>query len=167
MKNIVLPAFGVAVLLLGSMSAASAKVDQKFIADAIQGNLAEISVGQLAQKNGNSDEVRNFGQTLVQDHSANNDKAKSLAQSESVKVPNEPKPEATRVYRKLSKLKGMAFDRAFAKEMVKDHKKDIKEFEKQSKGNDDVAKFAQETLPTLNKHLQTAESLMQGKSANR
>jgi len=50
---------------------------------------------------------------------------------------------------------------------VADHKKDIKEFEKQAKGSDDVASFAKDTLPTLKKHLQTAQSLKSGKSAQK
>jgi putative membrane protein len=155
-----------ALFVLSSVSVASAKSSKEFLTDAIQGNLGEISVGQLAQKNGDSAEVRDFGQMLVQDHSANNDKAKSLAESEGVTLPTEPKPEAKQVYDKLSRLSGAAFDREFAKAMVKDHKKDIKEFEGQAKSNDDVGKFAQDTLPTLKKHLQTAQSLSQRKAAS-
>jgi len=37
--------------------------------------------------------------------------------------------------------------------MVMDHKKDIKEFEKEAKKSDAVGGFANETLPTLRKHL--------------
>jgi sporulation protein YlmC with PRC-barrel domain len=48
--------------------------------------------------------------------------------------------------------------------MVKGHEEAIAKFEAASKGNDDVAKFAQETLPTLQKHLKTAQSLAPGKS---
>jgi hypothetical protein len=71
-------------LMLASVTSASAKSDQAFLTDAIQGNLAEISMGQLAQKNGGSDGVRSFGQMLVEDHSAANEKAKSLAQAQGV-----------------------------------------------------------------------------------
>jgi len=160
-------ALGATLFFLSSVSVASAKSAKEFLTDAIQGNLGEISVGQLAQKNGDSPEVRDFGQMLVQDHSANNDKAKSLAQSKSVTVPTEPKPEAKQVHDKLSRLSGAAFDREFAMAMVKEHKKDIKEFEGQAKSNDDVGKFAQDTLPTLKKHLQTAQLLSQGKATSR
>ena len=38
---------------------------------------------------------------------------------------------------------------------------------KQAKGSDDVASFAKDTLPTLKKHLQTAQSLESGKSAQK
>ena len=152
-----LVAVGAGLILLGSVAAASAKSNQEFLTDAIQGNLVEISMGQLAQKNGGSDGVRSFGQMLVQDHSVANEKATSLAQTQDVTPPTEPKPEAKQEYDRLSKLNGQAFDEKFAKHMVADHKKDIKEFEKQAKGSDDVASFAKDTLPTLKKHLQTAQ----------
>jgi putative membrane protein len=153
-----------AMVLLGSVVAASAKAEKTFLNDAIQDNLAEISVGQLAQKNGASDAVRAYGQTLVQDHSAANEEAMSLAKSMGVTPPTEPKPEAKQEYDKLSKLSGEAFDREFAKHMVSDHQKAIKEFEDQSGGTDEVAAFAKKTLPTLQKHLKTAQSLASGKS---
>jgi putative membrane protein len=66
---------------------------------------------------------------------------------------------------RLSKLNGKAFDQEFAKHMVADHKKDIAEFKAQARGSDDVANFAKDTLPTLQKHLQTVESLRAGKPA--
>ena len=162
-----LVAVGAGLILLGSVAAASAKSNQEFLTDAIQGNLVEISLGQLAQKNAGSDGVRSFGQMLVQNHSAANEKATSLAQTQGVTPPTEPKPKAKQEYDRLSKLNGQAFDEKFAKHMVADHKKDIKEFEKQAKGSDDVASFAKDTLPTLKKHLQTAQSLESGKSAQK
>src|SRR6188472_1139540 len=75
MSTKALAGLGVA-LMLASVTTASAKPNQAFLTDAVQGNLAEISMGQLAQKNGGSDGVRSFGQMLVQDHSAANEKAK-------------------------------------------------------------------------------------------
>ena len=49
--------------------------------------------------------------------------------------------------------------------MVKGHEEAISKFEAASKGDDDIAKFAQETLPTLQTHLKTAQTLQSGKSA--
>ena len=53
-------AVGAGLIMLGSVEAASAKPNQAFLTEAIQGNLAEISMGQLVQKNGGSD-VRALG----------------------------------------------------------------------------------------------------------
>jgi hypothetical protein len=73
-----------AVIFAGSIAAASAKPDKTFLADAIQINLAEISVGDLAQKNGGSDDVKSFGKMLVDDHTASNSKATSIAQANGI-----------------------------------------------------------------------------------
>jgi putative membrane protein len=154
---------GAAILLLGSVSAASAKSDT-FLTDAIQINLAEISVGDLAQQKGGSDDVKSFGKMLVDDHTASNTKATSLAQANGVTPPTEPNATDKKEHDELEKLLGAEFDREFAKAMVKGHEEAIAKFEAASKGNDDVAKFAQETLPTLQKHLKTAQSLASGKS---
>jgi hypothetical protein len=71
MRDKLLISVFVALLFSGSTVPAAAESDDKaFLKEAIQGNLAEISMGELAQKNGSSEGVRSFGQTLVQDHSA-------------------------------------------------------------------------------------------------
>ena len=49
--------------------------------------------------------------------------------------------------------------------MVADHKKDIKEFQKEAKKNDKASGFANDVLPDLQKHLQTAQQIeSKGKS---
>jgi putative membrane protein len=165
MRNKAITQIGAALVLLGSIAMASAadRGSQKFITEAIQGNLAEVEVGKLAQQKGQSDAVRSFGQRLMSDHSDANQKATELARQLGVTPPNEPNAKQKAIYDKLSKLSGEAFDRAFAKAMVADHKQDIKEFEKQAKKNDPAAQFANETLPVLRKHLEMAQGLSSNK----
>jgi putative membrane protein len=127
--------------------------------------LAEISVGGLAQKNGGSDDVKSFGKMLVDDHTASNTKATSLAQANGITPPTEPKAADKQKHDELAKLSGAEFDRELAKAMVKGHEEAISKFEAASKGDDDISKFAQETLPTLQKHLKTAQTLASSKSA--
>lgn len=57
---------------------------------------------------------------------------------------------------KLSKLSGAGFDKAYMSLMLKDHEKDVKEFEMQATNgtNAHVKDFASRTLPTLQSHLQ-------------
>src|ERR1044071_8007653 len=156
---------GATLILTACIATASAKSDPTFLTEAVQINLAEISVGQLAQDNGGSDDVKSFGKMLVDDHTASNSKATSLAQSNGVTPPTEPKPEDKKKHDELAKLSGGQFDREFAKAMTEGHEEAISKFEAASKGDDDIAKFAQETLPTLQKHLKTAQSLGSNKSA--
>jgi putative membrane protein len=51
--------------------------------------------------------------------------------------------------------------------MVTDHKKDISKYEKEAKSKGPLANFAQQTVPTLQEHLQTAESLAGQRSSKR
>jgi putative membrane protein len=158
-------AIGFAAAMALSASAAQAqsadKDSQKFIKAAIEGNYAEIDIGKLAQEKGKSDAVKQFGAMLVKDHGAANDKAKQVASQLGVTPPTGSGVAAKAEYLKLKVLSGDTFDRSFAKGMVKDHQGDIKEFQKASQKSDPAGAFAKETLPTLQKHLQEAQSLAQ------
>jgi putative membrane protein len=161
MKDLVksLASIAAATALLVSASAL-ADTSSTFVEGAIKGNLAEVKVGELAQKNGASQGVKDYGRMLETDHGKANEQAKNLAKTVGATVPTEPKPEAKAEYDKLAKMNGAAFDKEFVTHMVDDHKKDIAEYEKASKdSNADVAKFAQQTLPTLRHHLDMAQSL--------
>jgi putative membrane protein len=149
-------------------SAAASQADKSFITEAVQGNLAEIQMGQLAQQKGQSDGVKSFGQMLVTDHQANNEKAKEVANQLGVTPPTQPSAKQKADHDKLAKLSGAAFDRQFAQMMVMDHKQDIAKFQRQAKKtNDPLGQYATDTLPVLKKHLDTAQSLASGKSAGR
>src|SRR3954467_5318119 len=153
---------GLATALAGSTIGALAKEQpgQAFITKAIQGNLAEAALGQLAQQKSASDGVRSFGQQLVTDHTAANQRATAVASQMGVTPPTEPDKKQKAMYDKMAKLSGDKFDKMFASEMVKDHKKDIADYKKAAKKqNDPAGAYASETLPTLEKHLETAQSL--------
>jgi putative membrane protein len=66
----------------------------------------------------------------------------------------------------MSKLSGDNFGREFARHMVADHKKNIEDYEKAAKKNDSAGAYAKEALPTLQKHLEAAQSLS-GAATNR
>src|SRR5439155_20483173 len=70
-----LMAGALAGLIVSSPAFAQDKASQKFLKEAMEGNLAEVQMGQLAQKNGGSDRVRSFGQMLQKDHSDANENA--------------------------------------------------------------------------------------------
>lgn len=133
--------------------------DKTFITKAIQGNLAEVEMGKLAQKQGGSQGVRDFGRMLEQDHSAALQKANAAAKAAGVTRPTAPSAQQKADHDRMAKMSGAKFDSAFVEHMVKDHKKDISEYEKASKMKDQIGSYASESLPTLRKHLQTAQSL--------
>jgi len=137
------------------------KDSQSFIKNAIEGNIAEVDIGKLAQEKGKSDGVKKFGKMLVDDHSKANEKAKAAASQAGVEPPTGSSLSEKATYAKLKVLQGDTFDRSFASSMVSDHQQDIKEYEKAAGKNDAVGHYAKEALPTLKKHLQHAEALQQ------
>jgi putative membrane protein len=137
------------------------KADQRFLTEAIQGDLAEVNMGKLAQQKGQGDDVKHYGQMLQQDHGEHLQKAQQMAQHLGVSPPNNPNTKQQEIYAKLEKLSGAAFDKEFKQAMVKDHQEDIAKYKKEAKSKGPLAEFAQQTVPTLEKHLQHAQALGQ------
>ena len=156
-----------AITLAGALAATSAmaktkqgdKDSQKFITAAIQGDIAEVDVGKLAQEKGQSDAVKQYGAMLVKDHGDHKTKAEQVASELGVEPPTGSSFMQKATYAKLKLLSGAMFDRSFAKSMVKDHEEDIKEYKKESAKDDAAGRLAKDTLPVLQKHLQAAQSL--------
>lgn len=149
-----------ATLLAATASVAQSAADKRFITKAMEGNLGEVQMGQLADQNGGSQEVKAFGMQLVQDHGADNQKAEQLANQLGVSTPGQTDREHLAAYRKLSKLQGAAFDKAFVRKMVEDHRKDVRDYRAQAKKQGDpTAAYAADSLPVLEKHLRMAEQL--------
>jgi putative membrane protein len=164
MKNLLLSISLVTALSCVAPAAwAQNKGGEQFLKKAIEANLAEIQLGKLAQEKGASDGVRSFGKQLEQDHAAANQKATAMAKEMGMTPPTEPNKKQKAMYDRMSKMSGDKFDQEFVKHMVDDHKKDIKEFQQEAKKtNEPPSRFANEVLPDLQKHLDTAQGL-QGK----
>ena len=136
-------------------------VDRAFIKKAAAGGKAEVELGQLAVQKAASQDVKQFGQRMVDDHSKANDQLKQVATSKGVAVPDKLAPKDAATKAKLEKLSGEQFDRAYMQDMVMDHTKDVSEFRTESKTakDPDVKSFASETLPTLQDHLKQAKGI--------
>ncbi len=144
-------------------TANNALSDADFAREAAEGGMAEVKLGQLAEDKGSSQAVKDFGRRMVDDHSQANEKLKTIADAEHLSIPTALDKHDQAVYDKLSKLSGDVFDRAYARDMVKDHQSDVEAFRQEaSNGRDEGIKtFASETLPTLQDHLKMAREMMQ------
>jgi putative membrane protein len=133
----------------------------QFLTDVIQTNNAEIKFGQAAQDMGSTQAVKDFGKMLVDDHTKANEQATQLAKSMNVVVPSGVKPADMAAYNMATSMSGAGFDKDFATDMVKGHQAAIDKFQQEADSSDPapVTDFAKQTLPTLKKHLQTAQSL--------
>ena len=141
-------------------SASVPAADKAFVEKAAVGGMAEVQMGKMAQQKGSSDQVKQFGSRMVEDHSKANDELKQIASGKGLQLPSAPDAHDQQEMARMQKLSGAEFDRAYMDHMVKDHKKDIAEFKKQaSSGKDpEIKAFAAKTLPTLQEHLKMAEA---------
>lgn len=123
---------------------------------------AEIELGQIALKNTKDADVQKYAERMVKDHSAADKKLKAIAAKENLQLPQALDAEHESLKRKLEKLQGEDFDRAYVDAMAKGHDKAVALFEsasQQPQMPDDLKQFAASTLPTLEQHKEMAQSL--------
>jgi putative membrane protein len=135
--------------------------DRAFIEKAAAGGLAEVELGKLASGQASSSDVKKFGEMMVTDHSKANSQLMQIADAQQATPPKTLRPKDQAFYDRLSKMSGDEFDRAYMAHMVEDHEKDVAEFQKASTTASDASlkKFAADTLPVLQKHLQDARQV--------
>ena len=132
----------------------------KFLKKAAEHGMAEVELGNLAREKAMRDEVKQFAERMVADHTKANAEVQALAASNGVKLPTQPDRDHRKDLEKLRGLSGPDFDREYMKHMLKDHKDDVEDFRKQadSKKPNDVNRFAAKTLPVLEEHLRMAQA---------
>jgi len=130
----------------GGSSGLSVK-DKMFMKKAAKGGMMEVAMGKLADEKGQSDDVKSFGKRMVADHSKANDELKKIAAQKNAKLPTK-EPTVS-----------WSSDKAYMDAMVKDHEKDLAEFQEEAKsGSDpDVKKFADDTAKMVQEHLDLAK----------
>jgi putative membrane protein len=135
--------------------AANSYPDASFYKKAAEGGISEVDAGNLAQQKGNSQAVKDFGAMMVTDHSAANEKLKTLAASKSISLPTSASVGQMATKTKLDVLSGDTFDKSYIKGQIKAHQDTIVLFKKEiASGQDAEAKaFATATLPTVQSHL--------------
>jgi putative membrane protein len=132
----------------GKGSSVSEK-DKTFMKKAAKGGMMEVAMGRLAEQKGQSEDVKSFGKRMVTDHSKANDELKKIAIEKNVKLP-EKEPKVS-----------WSSDKAYMDARVKDHEKDLAEFQEEAKnGSDpDVKRFAEDTAKVVQEHLDLAKQI--------
>jgi putative membrane protein len=133
--------------------------DARFAREAAMGGMLEVELGKVAVQKASSDRVKQFGQRMVDDHSKANDELKSIAAKENITLPTELDAKHKAMVDRFSNMSGSAFDRAYMRDMVRDHETDIADFQRESNSgaNNDLKTWATTTLPTLQEHLRIAK----------
>jgi len=141
--------------------------DEKILKDMAMANMAEVEGGKLAQSKSQSSEVKAFAQQMIDDHTANLNEVKTLAQARGVTLPTEPDAKHKAMAAKLEKMSGDAFDKAYMKQAgVQDHKTvhaKLKAASKKAK-DPEVKALVDKTEPVVAQHLKSAEQMPMAKS---
>jgi putative membrane protein len=147
----------------GGDSTPQTYVDQSFLHNTFESNLAQVKMGQLAAQKSQSDDVKQFGQKMVQIHTQLDNQLEPVAKHLGVNQPKSPSKKDKQEIAKLEALSGPQFDAAFIQVMTKDQQSNLKDFNTEEKdGRDPTAqKAAQLDEPVLQQHLQVLEKLAQ------
>jgi putative membrane protein len=150
-------------LTLAQQTVLCLMADQAFLKKALEGGTAEVQLGQLAQQKSQSEDVKQFGQKMVQDHTQLGDQMKPIAQQLGVKEAKGPSKKDKQLMAKLEGLSGQQFDEAYIQAMVKDHKQDLKDFQNEAQNAQDpnVKQAAQQGAGVISQHLQMIQQIAQ------
>jgi putative membrane protein len=111
----------------------TAHQDTKFVGEANQGSVDEIDLAQLALKKSSNEDVKNFAQKMVHDHTMLIDNMKPFTAEAGLETPSHPSAATEAEKLKLDMLSGESFDKAYIKAMVADHHKDLEAFRMEAK----------------------------------
>jgi putative membrane protein len=159
----------VAVSALAQKRAAGGPMtDQQFVDFAAQTDMVEANLGQFAGTAGDAQAIKDYGQMLATDHTADYQQLSTIAKQANLNLPGAIDDEHNKgMIGPFQKLKGAAFDKKYAAEMVAGHTKAIAIYKKEASDaqSAELKSYAQQALPVLQKHLDQAKELGKAKSA--
>jgi putative membrane protein len=136
-------------------------MDKMFVQKAMQGSLAEVQLGQLTLQKSNNEQVKQFAQKMIDDHTKLNEQMKPVAQQLGVSVPQQPSKKDSKNIAKMQQLSGTDYDQAYIRDMVKDHKQDLSDFQTEASNGQDatVKDAATQGSKVIAQHLQMVQQL--------
>lgn len=155
---------------MGGMGSVSME-DKQFMKTAMEGDMAEIQLSQLAQQKSSNDQVKQFAQRMVDDHTKLDAQIKPIATQAGLEAPVGVSAKHKAELTKLQALSGDKFDEEYVKAMVNDHREADQAF--QSEGTNsksqDLKSAVTQAQPIIADHLRMAQDLeksMKGKSSS-
>jgi putative membrane protein len=132
-----------------------------FVDKASAKGIAEIETAHIALEKSQSQEVRDYAQRMIDDHTAANRELSQLAQAQGMEVSDEATLMDKGKAMVLKQRDGGDFDQAYVNNQVMAHEQTIKIFRDyiQEGENAELKRFAQSTLPKLQEHLEMAKEL--------
>ena len=137
------------------------KAEKDFLTKISESGTAEIALGRMAADRAENPKVKQFGQRMMEDHQKVGMEVKQLASKQGIELPRPMPQEQQDQLAKFSQLSGKEFDRAYMRYMLKEHVKDITEFEHSGKmlRDQEIREWVTATLPRLDEHLIFAKNI--------
>jgi putative membrane protein len=141
----------------GAASAAT----QNFVNNAAITDMFEVQIGQMALQKATDQPYKDFAQMTIDDHTKTSDQLKGMAPKLGVQLPQDLDGAHKAKLDALNSLSGAAFERQYKTDQVQGHRQAITMFDRYARRGDnaDLKKWAEDTSPTLKKHLQEARAL--------
>ncbi|QDV36151.1 DUF4142 domain-containing protein [Tautonia plasticadhaerens] len=132
--------------------------DQLFVMAAAEAGMGEIGISQLAMQKSQDQQVQQYADQMIQDHTQANQQLMQLAQAKGIEVPQRPGLKDTASAMALAVCDSSQFSQEFFKQQEAAHILAIGLFKAESQHGQDpeIREFAQTTLPKLEQHLQMA-----------
>jgi len=153
---------GAFALLFGvAANLALAAEGENFVDEASAKGIAEIETAKMALDKGTSEDVKQFAQMMIDDHTKANQELAQLALAKDLEMSDEATLMDKAKAMILKLRDGENFDEAYANNQVVAHEQTIEMYQDYVEGgeNADLKQFAQKTLPKLEEHLKQAKDL--------
>ena len=135
--------------------------DRKFVRAVAGDSLIGIALGQLAAEKAASATVKHFGQRVASERTAIHESLRKIAEDKGVALPVARDPRRLAQVGQLAQLSGAAFDRAFMQGVLRDHARDVKEFQRHGDRlrDPDIKAWMLRALPGLQDSLRQARDI--------
>ena len=135
--------------------------DSTFMRKAWMSNFTEITLGQIAADSSTDPNIKQFGQQMVDDHTAAQSQLGAVASVLGIGLTNTLDAQHQLLLDSLMTLKGRAFDSVYIHSQVRDHQATIDFYQEHSAFGlqKDLKQYLYRTLPDITLHFRTAGSL--------
>ncbi len=141
------------------LSSEMSATDLDFLRSAAEDQLMRTKLGDLAAKQSASKPVQTFAISLRKD-AGEGEELKKLASEMQCSLPQMLNVEQTALLKRLARLKGDKFDKAWMTTVIQAQQKEITDFEEGARSKDGRMKaLAQNAMPPLSEHLLLAKKI--------
>jgi predicted outer membrane protein len=133
----------------------------EFLVQAMQDSMAEIQICEMAIEKSQNPDVKQFAQSMIDEHGGMGQELEKLAASKKLEVPRSIRAEQEMTVDELSALSGRDFEQRWIQYNIDVHERDTKVFQHYAleEVDRDIAAMAKKHGDTLAKHLKAAHEV--------